>query len=140
MLVSNLNNLSNSSWPSLEICNKIVFLIQLVSDLHRGNKSSISSQVKVKVIVIARLLTIMAVGVDVSGGGWEGGGDINAINPDLLEYLQVKGKKGVVIDGFISWMDLQQEGVAEELYLAQALAEFSDVEVNDAKASLWKAC
>ena len=35
-----------------------------------------------------QLTTTMAVAV--SGGGWEGGGDSDAINRDLLEYLQVK--------------------------------------------------
>ena len=40
----------------------------------------------------------------------------------------------------MSWIELQQGAVAEELYLASADAGFSYIEVDDAKASLWKAC
>ena len=78
--------------------------------------------------------------VDVTGGGWEGGGESDAINRDLLEYLQVKGKNGVVIDGLVSWIDLQQDGVSEEIWMAQAVASFTDDEVNFSKDALWKAC
>ena len=78
--------------------------------------------------------------VDVTGGGWEGGGENDAINRDLLEYLQDKGRNGVVIDGLVAWIELEQETVAEVIYMAHAVASFTDEEVNEAKAALWKAC
>ena len=78
--------------------------------------------------------------VDVTGGGWEGGGENDAINRDLLEYLQDKGRNGVVIDGLVTWIELEQETVAEVIYMAHAVASFTDEESNEAKAALWKAC
>ena len=73
------------------------------------------------------------------GGGWEGGGESDAINRGLLEFLQNNGKNGVVIDGVVAWIDVQTDGVAEAIWMSQAEAKYSDEEVNDAKKALWDA-
>ena len=73
------------------------------------------------------------------GGGWEGGGESDAINRGLLEFLQNNGKNGVVIDGVVAWIDVQTDGVAEAIWMSQAEAKYSDEEVNDAKKAPWDA-
>ena len=41
-----------------------------------------------------------------TGGGWKGGGETDAIDRGLLEFVQEHGKNGVVIDGIIAWIDI----------------------------------
>ena len=74
-----------------------------------------------------------------TGGGWEGGGETDAIDRGLLEFVQEHGKNGVVIDGIIVWIDIQQDRSADMLWKARALDRYCDAEVTTAKATLWKA-
>ena len=76
---------------------------------------------------------------DMKGGGWEGGGDSDAIDRGLLEFLKDNGKHGVVIDGVVSWIEVQMEVGAENIWKAQAEAKYSDEEVMDGKKALWDA-
>ena len=66
---------------------------------------------------------------DMKGGGWEGGGDSDAIDRGLLEFLKDNGKNGVVIDGVVSWIEIQMEGAADGIWKAQAEAKYNDDEV-----------
>ena len=70
---------------------------------------------------------------DMKGGGWEGGGDSDAIDRGLLEFLKDNGKNGVVIDGVVSWIKIQMEGAADGIWKSQAEAKYSDKEVMAGK-------
>ena len=76
---------------------------------------------------------------DMKGGGWEGGGDSDAIDRGLLEFLKDNGKNGVVIDGVVSWIEMQMEVAADGIWKAQAEAKYSDDEVMAGKKALWDA-
>ena len=56
------------------------------------------------------------------GRGWEGGGETDAIDRGLLEYF----KNGIVVDGVISWIDIQQDRSADQLWKAQAIDRYCD--------------
>ena len=73
------------------------------------------------------------------GGGWEGGGETDAIDRGLLEFLKEASKNGIVVDGIIAWIDIQQDRSADQLWKARALDRYCDEEVSAAKVALWKA-
>ena len=73
------------------------------------------------------------------GGGWVGGGDANAIDHGLLEYFKEVGKNGIVIDGVIAWINVQQDRSADGIWKDQANDSYTDDEINAAKAALWNA-
>ena len=50
--------------------------------------------------------TFGAMSDGMTGGGWKGGGETDAIDRGLLEFVQEHGKNGVVIDGIIAWIDI----------------------------------
>ena len=85
---------------------------------------------------------------EMKGGGWEidsaGDSDTDAVtwtntNWDLVNFLMEHGKNGIVLNGVVAWIAIVMERGANELWVSQAVAKFSDEEVNDAKANLWKA-
>ena len=73
------------------------------------------------------------------GGGWEGGGESDAIDRRILEFLKENGKNGIVIDGVIAWIDIHKDRSADMLWKARAIDRYCDAEVTTAKAALWKA-
>ena len=78
------------------------------------------------------------------GGGWEMNSDTDSVNWtdthwDLVKFLMEHGKNGIVLNGVVAWIAVVMERVAYELWVSQAVTKFSDEEVNDAKANLWKA-
>ena len=79
---------------------------------------------------------------DIKGGGMAGGGadsDPRAVNTDLLEFIGKQGKNGIVLDGVVTWIEIQQDRSADELWKAQAIAGYTDEEIYDAKVALWNA-
>ena len=76
---------------------------------------------------------------DVKGGGWKGGGDSDGVDPGLVEYLNIIGKNGVVIDGVVAWIDVQQDGASDEIWKAQAGDKYTADEIENGKKALWDA-
>ena len=77
---------------------------------------------------------------DFAGGGWIVCGESNTIDGGILDFLHSYGSHGIVIDGVISWIDLQLDSVADNIWIAHAIASYSDEEVLAAKSNLWKSC
>ena len=74
------------------------------------------------------------------GGGWEGSADGDTIDGGLLEFIRNSGRNGIVINGVVTWLSMQMDGVAEEIWFNLAMAKFSDSEVCEAKTALLTAC
>ena len=77
---------------------------------------------------------------DFAGGGWIVRGENDTIDSGILDFLHSYGSHGIVVDGVISWIDLQLDSVADNIWIAHAIASYSDEEVLNAKSVLWKAC
>ena len=74
------------------------------------------------------------------GGAWGGGDDVDAFM-DITDFLMSKAKNvGVIINGILTWIDIQQKETAPILWQAQADEHFSEEEIMDAKKALWHAC
>ena len=78
--------------------------------------------------------------MDFAGGGWEGGGEGDVIDGELLDFLVKNGKNGVIVNGILTWIDIQQKETAPDLWQAQANEHFEEKEVMEAKRILWKVC
>ena len=78
---------------------------------------------------------------DIVGGGWQGGGqpDGNGIDRGLLEYFAEHGKNGIVVDGVVAWIEIQQGRTGDEIWKAQAEARYDHQEITHAKKALWDA-
>ena len=78
---------------------------------------------------------------EMKGGGWEGVGDGTDVGDDceFLNYLQNNAKNGIVLNGVVAWIDIQQDRIANEIWMNQAIVKYTDEEVTNAKADLWKA-
>jgi hypothetical protein len=68
----------------------------------------------------------------------EGGGEIGDIhghcfNGFVEDYLKKAAKNGIVVNGKIVWIDIQQNETAENIWKAQATVRFNDDEVTEAK-------
>ena len=73
-----------------------------------------------------------------TGGSWAGEDSDDFV--DISDFLKLKAKNGVIIDGILVWIDIQQKETAPNLWQAQANEYFSELEVLDAKKALWKTC
>ena len=82
------------------------------------------------------------------GGGWKaavpggessvnitGGKDVN----DFPGFVKDHGGNGIVINGIILWIDIQQEETAFSVWKALAFSKYTDDEIRDAKRALWMA-
>ena len=58
---------------------------------------------------------------------------------EVFNYLKLQATNGVVINGILTWIDIQQKTTPPSIWLAQAASAFCDDEVEIAKATLWKA-
>ena len=80
---------------------------------------------------------------EMKGGGWEvgwvGSDDPDAVNCEFVNFLINHGKNGIVINGAVAWINSVHDRVAYEIWIMQALETYSDDEINEAKADLWKA-
>jgi hypothetical protein len=77
--------------------------------------------------------------IDMKGGGWKGGDEEDGYK-DTLDYIKQFGKNGIVLDGIVLWITIQEKGTADNIWKAQADAKFLEEEVQEAKDNLWKAC
>ena len=77
---------------------------------------------------------------DFISNGWRACEENGIVDSGLIEFLQLKGSNGIVIDGLIAWIDLNLDCVAEDLWMVKTLETFSEDEVNSAKTALWAAC
>jgi hypothetical protein len=81
-----------------------------------------------------------------NAGGWVGAADTGgggSVDHGLLEFLgdpAGHGKNGIVIDGLVSWINLVQESVTENVWKQQVLSHYEENEISESKAELWKAC
>ena len=73
-----------------------------------------------------------------TGGAWPCG-DTDAF-VDITDFLFSKAKNGVIINGILTWIDIQQKETAPALWEAQADEYFSEQEIMEAKKALWTAC
>ena len=80
---------------------------------------------------------------EMKGGGWDGAGDsTDAVNNEHVEFWQFlgeHGKNGIVLNGLVAWINIVHDRGANDLWKVQANMKYSDDEVSDAKANLWKA-
>ena len=53
-----------------------------------------------------------------TGGAWTGGDSDGFV--DVANFLMMKAKHGVIIDGILVWIDIQQKETAPMLWQAQA--------------------
>ena len=74
------------------------------------------------------------------GGGWAGCEEGDAIiNGDFLGFVNSFGRNGIIIDGVVSFIELQIGSTPDDLWVQHALAGFTDEELATAKNVLWKA-
>ena len=72
--------------------------------------------------------------------GASGGGAEDKSFADFQDYLQLHAKNGVILNGVLTWIDIQQKTTAPLVWRNQAIAWFSEPEVMEAKEALWKVC
>ena len=72
--------------------------------------------------------------------GASGGGDEDQSFVDFQDYLMLHAKNGVILNGVLTWIDIQQKTTAPLVWRNQANAWFSEPEVMEAKEALWKIC
>ena len=72
--------------------------------------------------------------------GASGGGDEDQSFAGFLDYLQLHAKNGVILNGILTWIDIQQKTTAPYVWRNQANAWFSEPEVMEAKEALWNVC
>ena len=77
---------------------------------------------------------------DFISNGWSNHEENGIMDSGFLEFMQVQGSNGIVIDGVIAWIDLHLDVHAFDLWMVQTLASFNDEEVQSAKEALWRAC
>ena len=58
---------------------------------------------------------------------------------EVFDFLKLQSGNGLVINGILAWIDVQQKSTPPNIWLAQAASSFCDDEVEIAKAALWKA-
>ena len=57
---------------------------------------------------------------------------------EVFGFLKQKASNGLVINGLLTWIDVQQKTTPPNIWLTQAASAFNDDEVEIAKAALWK--
>ena len=67
------------------------------------------------------------------GGGGTGGHSMK----DLPAFLSNYCENGLVINGVILWIDIQDNETASEIWINQAKARYTEDEVSEAKRALW---
>jgi hypothetical protein len=79
--------------------------------------------------------------LDMHGGAGEGGGGENPEEKleDVFSYLKKEAKNGIVINGILVWIDIQQRSTPPNVWMSQAAEEFLEEEVDAARSALWKA-
>ena len=79
--------------------------------------------------------------LDMHGGAGEGGGGEHPEEnlEDVFGYLKKEAKNGIVINGILVWMDIQQRSTPPNVWMSQAVEEFLEEEVDAARSALWKA-
>ena len=80
---------------------------------------------------IAQLL-IMSEGMT----GASGGGDEDQSFSEFQDYLQLHAKNGVILNGLLTWIDIQQKTTAPLVWRNLANLQFSEPEVMEAKEAL----
>ena len=79
--------------------------------------------------------------LDMNGGAGEGGGGDGQDGrlDDVYSFLKNDAMNGIAINGILVWMDVQQKCTPPNILLAQAAEAFVEIEVDAARAALWKA-
>ena len=79
--------------------------------------------------------------LDMHGGAGEGGGgdDQDGRLVDVFSFMKNNAMNGIAINGLLVWMDVQQKTTPPNILLAQAAATFCEIDVDAARADLWKA-
>ena len=72
--------------------------------------------------------------------GASGGGSEDQSFAEFQDYLDIHAKNGFILNGVLTWMDIQQKTTAPHVWRNQANAWFSEPEVLEAKEALWKVC
>ena len=72
--------------------------------------------------------------------GASGGGDEDQSFSEFQDYLQLHAKNGVILNGLLTWIDIQQKTTAPLVWRNLANLQFSEPEVMEAKEALWKVC
>ena len=58
---------------------------------------------------------------------------------DIMDFLKKEATNGIIINGLLVWIDIQQRSTPTKIWQAQASYAFCDVEVEMARSALWKA-
>ena len=79
--------------------------------------------------------------LDMHGGAGEGegGDDQDGRLVDVFSFMKNNAMNGIAINGLLLWMDVQQKTTPPNILLAQAAATFCEIDVDAARADLWKA-
>ena len=74
------------------------------------------------------------------GGAWGAGEENDQCYVDFNDYLMHNGKNGIILDGVLTWIDVQQRKTADHVWRNQANTWFTEEEVMKAKEALWRVC
>ena len=59
---------------------------------------------------------------------------------ECCEIIKAHVVNGVVLSGFLLWVNIQRKTTAENIWKAQAISSFDKEEIITAKADLWRLC
>ena len=69
--------------------------------------------------------------------------EVGLIDHGFLDFFgdhDGRGRKGIVINGLITWINVVHDGTAENIWKEQADSHYDASEVTEAKDNLWQAC
>ena len=59
---------------------------------------------------------------------------------ESLDFIKAHAENGVIINGFLLWVDIHRKTTPDNIWKDQAIKRFSKEEISDAKILLWKTC
>ena len=57
---------------------------------------------------------------------------------EALEFIKAHAENGVIVNGFLLWVDIQRKATPENIWKDQAMKRFIKEEISEAKKLLWK--
>ena len=59
---------------------------------------------------------------------------------ECCEFIEVHATKGVIMNGFLLWANIERQTTPENIWKEEATAKFLKEEITDAKETLWRIC